>query len=126
MGKSQRDKGKLGEREVAHILQDYGYNGRRTQQFSGKEGTSDVVGLPGFHIEVKRHERYAIREWLQQAEEDARPTDTPCVVFRASREPWRIVMGFKEFLGILRGRDAEIDILRDRIDELEEELQGLD
>ena len=47
MGKAQREKGKRGERELAGILRDYGYDTRRGQQFCGSDGSADVVGLPG-------------------------------------------------------------------------------
>ena len=99
LGKSARNKGKVGEREVVKILKEHGIkNARRTQQFSGKEGTADVEGLDGFHIEVKRQEKLAIEKWHQQACEDARDEETPIVVFRKSGQPWRIVMDFEEFL----------------------------
>ena len=54
MGKAQREKGKRGERELAGILRDYGYNCRRGQQYCGTSGDADVIGLPDVHIEVKR------------------------------------------------------------------------
>ena len=57
MGKAQREKGKRGERELAGILRDYGYDTRRGQQFCGSDGSADVVGLPGIHIECKRVEK---------------------------------------------------------------------
>lgn len=46
MGKMQREKGKRGERELAGILRDYGYNCRRGQQYCGTSGDADVIGLP--------------------------------------------------------------------------------
>ena len=61
MGKSQREKGKRGERELAGRLRDHGYDCRRGQQFCGASGDADVTGLPGIHIECKRVER---SEWL--------------------------------------------------------------
>ena len=50
MGKSQREKGKRGERELAGRLRDHGYDCRRGQQFCGASGDADVTGLPGIHI----------------------------------------------------------------------------
>ena len=48
MGKSQRDKGKRGEQELARVFRDYGFkDAHRTQQFCGRGGESaDVIGLP--------------------------------------------------------------------------------
>ena len=54
MGKSQREKGKRGERELAMKLREYGYDCRRGQQYCGANGDADVLGLPGIHIECKR------------------------------------------------------------------------
>ncbi len=41
MGKAQREKGKRGERELAGILRDYGYDTRRGQQFCGADGSAE-------------------------------------------------------------------------------------
>ena len=62
MGKSQREKGKRGERELAGRLRDHGYDCRRGQQFCGASGDADVTGLPGIHIECKRVERLNLQE----------------------------------------------------------------
>lgn len=51
-GKSQR-KGAHGERELAAVLRQYGYEIRRGGSLSFGE-VPDLVGLPGVHIEVKR------------------------------------------------------------------------
>ena len=71
MGKMQREKGKRGERELAGILQDYGYNCRRGQQYCGAPAMRDVIGLPNVHIEVKRVEDLRLRKALQQSSRDA-------------------------------------------------------
>lgn len=47
-GKRSRNKGKAGERELAGVLRDYGYDCRRGQQFCGSNGDADVVGLPEY------------------------------------------------------------------------------
>ena len=103
MGKMQRNKGKVGEREVANILKEHGYEARRGQQFSGKNGDADVVGLDGFHIEVKRQEAYKIDDWYEQSCSDARSGEIPIVVFRKSRSKWKVIIAFEEFLEVLNG-----------------------
>ena len=60
MGKTSRDKGKRGEREVASLLRSYGYDTHRGQQYHGGKDSPDVVGLPGIHIEVKRTEAFRL------------------------------------------------------------------
>ena len=47
MGKTQREKGKRGERELAGVFREYGYDARRGQQYCGAAGNADVIGLPG-------------------------------------------------------------------------------
>ena len=49
MAVNSRAKGKRAELELSHVLQEYGYNARRGQQFSGANGDADVVGLDGIH-----------------------------------------------------------------------------
>ena len=70
MGKSQREKGKRGERELAKLLKDHGYSCRRGQQYCGSNGDADVVGLPGIHIECKRVERLNLEDAMRQAVDD--------------------------------------------------------
>ena len=66
MSKFSRDKGKRGEREVALILREHGFEARRGQQYCGANGDADVVGVPGLHIEVKRTEKFRMYEALDQ------------------------------------------------------------
>ena len=49
MSKFSRDKGKRGEREVALILREHGFEARRGQQYCGANGDADVV-LSLIHI----------------------------------------------------------------------------
>ena len=83
MSKFSRDKGKRGEREVALILREHGFEARRGQQYCGANGDADVVGVPGLHIEVKRTEKFRMYEALDQAINDAREDELP-VVFTLS------------------------------------------
>lgn len=65
-GKSQR-KGAHGERELAAVLRQYGYEIRRGGSLSFGE-VPDLVGLPGVHIEVKRVERLNVPEAMHQVQ----------------------------------------------------------
>lgn len=105
MGKMQRDKGKEGEREVARILRAHGYaDAHRTAQVRGDTGeAADVIGLPGFHLEVKRQEVLKIEEWWRQAVHDSTFTgDIPVLVFRKNRQDWRVCMDFETFLEVIK------------------------
>ena len=102
MGRKEREKGKRGEREVANILKEHGYDARRGQQFSGKNGDADVVGMDGYHIEVKFCETTKIWEWYEQSRGDARDGEVPFVVFRRSREGWMVALSFEDFLKVIK------------------------
>ena len=99
---NSKQKGKRGELEVAKILREHGYDARRTAQYCGNTGeAADVVGLDGYHIEVKRAEQIKIYDWLHQAERDHKSGDIPVVVFRKNGEPWSVVLDFEDFLKII-------------------------
>lgn len=99
---NSRQKGARGEREVAKILREHGYDARRGQQYSGANGDADVVGIPGIHIEVKRTESFRMYEALQQAVRDARGGEKPVVVHRKNDFPWVAVMDLEDFLQLLK------------------------
>lgn len=83
MGKMSRDKGKRFERQLAGIFRGYGYtDARRTAQYCGNTGdASDVVGLPGIHVEAKHVEKMQLYDWMEQAKRDAAGTGEKPVVF---------------------------------------------
>lgn len=95
---NSRSKGARGEREVAKILRDYGYDCRRGQQYSGANGDADVVGLPGIHIEVKRRERLDIYSAISQAVRDAREGEKPTVFHRKNDCEWLVTMRLGDFM----------------------------
>lgn len=95
---NSRSKGKRGELEAAHLLQKYGYDARRGQQFSGANGDADVVGLPHIHLEVKRVEKLNIDEALDQSVSDARDGETPVVLHRKNRKEWKVTMRFTDWI----------------------------
>lgn len=83
MGKMSREKGKRFERELAKIFRNYGYKtARRTSQYCGQSGdASDVIGLPGIHVEAKHQERMQLYDWIDQAKHDSSGTGNKPVVF---------------------------------------------
>lgn len=106
MGKSQRDKGKRGERELAALLREYGYDCRRGQQYCGGNGDADVVGLPGIHIEAKRAERLNIYDALGQAARDAGPGEIPVVFHRRNNCGWVCILPVEGFMELYREWEA--------------------
>lgn len=95
---NSRDKGKRGELEAAHLLQSYGYDTRRGQQFSGANGDADVVGLPHVHLEIKRVEKLNIDDALSQSVRDAREDEVPVVMHRKNRTDWKITLQFTDWM----------------------------
>ena len=103
MSKTQRGKGKRGEREVAALVRRDGFAGRRTAQYCGNTGdASDVVGMDGVHIEVKRCERTEIGKWMAQAVHDC-GDNVPIVFHRRSLEAWLVTLNAEACLKIITG-----------------------
>ena len=113
MSVNSRRKGAEGEREIARILQAYGYETRRAQQFSGANGDADIVGLPGVHCEIKRVEKLNIDKALQQsirdnfADELRQGIDLIPVVMHRSNDDrkkdstkgvWKVTLTLKDFM----------------------------
>ena len=103
---NSRQKGARGERELAKILRESGYEARRGQQFSGANGDPDVVGLPGFHIECKRVEKLNIDEAMAQSIRDAKKDEIPIVIHRKNNQKWKVPISLEEFLKIIGGQDG--------------------
>ena len=99
MGKSQQRKGAAGERELAALLSAAGYECQRGGSLSFGEVT-DVLGLPGIHIEVKRVEKLNVVEAMEQAIRDSdRMLDgLPALFHRRNRKPWLVTMRMEDWL----------------------------
>lgn len=106
MSKSQREKGKLGERMTANLFKAHGFDdAHRSQQHSGKgESSADVVGVEGLHLEVKLGYQYKrIYEFREQAIRDAEGSgNIPTVICRMDRQPWLAVLDLEDFIGIYK------------------------
>lgn len=102
MSKFSRDKGKRGEREVALILREHGFEARRGQQYCGANGDADVVGVPGLHIEVKRTEKFRMYEALDQAINDAREDELPVVFTRKNNCDWVACLRLDDFMEMFK------------------------
>jgi hypothetical protein len=108
---NSRRKGKDGELEACKVLNAYGYNMRRSQQYSGK-GTSyaggthdvgdpDIIGdLDGLHIEVKRRNRLDAYGYLSQAARDASNDRIPVVMYRSDNHQWITILSLDSFMDL--------------------------
>jgi Holliday junction resolvase len=98
-GRSSKNKGKEGEREVAKLLQAYGFEAKRGVQYQGGTGSPDVAhNMTGFHIEVKRTETLSIYEALKQANADKKPKEDAIVFHRRNGKPWLVILEADAFL----------------------------
>ena len=99
---NSRQKGAAGERELANILKEYGYDTRRGQQYSGINGDADVVGIPGLHIECKRVEKLNLDTALEQSKRDAREGEMPVVIHRKNWQEWKVTLSLDDFIKLYR------------------------
>ena len=102
MAINSKNKGKKGEIELAHKLQEYGYDAKRSVQYNGKDGQADVLGLPNIHIECKRVEKLNIYDAIEQAKRDAKGEDKPAVFHRKNRCNWLVTMELDKFMEIYK------------------------
>lgn len=100
---NSRNKGAVGERELAGVLRDYGFEARRGQQFAGGGDSPDVKSnVPGIHIECKRVEAGNLYNWLAQATRDAAPGKTPVVMHRRNNKEWVAILPLTDYLMLMQ------------------------
>lgn len=92
MSAMQRNKGKTGEREAAGLVRDLtGWDvQRRVRQH---DGDSDLVGVPGWSVEVKRRRSAThadLATWWAQSVAQAGGL-VPVLLYRVDRGAWRAV-----------------------------------
>ena len=98
---NSKQKGKVGELELARKLREFGYNCKRGQQRSGLE-EQDVIGLPGIHIECKRVEKLNIYNAMSQAKGDAKEGEKPTVFWRKNHSEWLVTMRLEDWIELYR------------------------
>ena len=104
---NSRQKGARGERELALTLREYGYEARRGQQFSGKNGDPDVIALPNIHIECKRVEHLNIQDAMDQSRRDARDGEIPVVMHRKNHTKWLVTMDLETWIRLYRDYEGD-------------------
>ena len=98
-----RSKGQRGEREIIDLLQPHvnevsEYNQvepplLQRNQMQSHKGGFDIVGLPGFALEVKRVETEQpgqIAKWWDQAKRQAGKDLEPVLLYRTNKRPWKV------------------------------------
>ena len=105
MAVNSKQKGARFERSLASKLREYGYqDARRTAQYCGNTGdASDVVGLPGLHIEAKHQEKMCLYDWMAQAKRDSEGTGKlPAVFHKKNNAEILVTMTLENFMEVYR------------------------
>ena len=109
-----KDKGARFERLLASKFREYGYDARRTAQYCGNTGdASDVVGLPGIHIEAKHQEAMRLYEWISQAKRDAEAGGEnllPAVFHKKNNAEILVTMTLEDWMNLYREWEAGFDL----------------
>ena len=110
-----KEKGKRFERSLASKFRDHGYtDARRTEQYCGNTGeASDVIGLPGIHVEAKHQEQMRLYEWISQAKRDAAANgkgNLPAVFHKKNNAEILVTMTLGDWFCLYREWEAGTDL----------------
>lgn len=111
---NSKQKGARFERKLASLFREYGYDdSRRTAQYCGNTGdASDVVGLPGIHVEAKHQEQMRLYDWIDQAKRDSKDTgNIPVVFHKKNNAEILVTMQFDSFMKLYK--EYRINILEE-------------
>lgn len=125
-GRRSRAKGAAGEREFFKLSNDavadvdWPFRFRDGDIFKrhpaprhgkGQPDNTDPHGVLPVTIEVKRVEKPQFKRWIDKLQEDARPTQTPVLAWRANQGQWTVMplMNESEWKEYLRWK-----LVRDR------------
>jgi hypothetical protein len=103
MGKMQRTKGQVGEREFAKLIQTtLGVEcARRIEQ---TRDSGHDLDLYDYAIEVKRAKKMSLSGWWDQTARNAAAAGkTPVLAYRLDNQKWQVVMSFRDTLWGYKG-----------------------
>lgn len=100
---NSRRKGAQGERELASVLRQHGYDCHRGMQYKGSPDSPDVVGLPNIHIECKRVEKLNIYDAIDQSRRDSGESELPAVFHRKNNCDWLVTMRLDDWMKLYKG-----------------------
>jgi len=121
MAVNSKQKGARFERQLASRFRDQGYDdARRTAQYCGNTGdASDVVGLPGIHVEAKHQEQMRLYEWMAQAKRDAEAGGKgflPAVFHKKNNAEILVTMTLDDWFNLYREWEAGQALKAERSD----------
>ena len=113
MSVNSKQKGARFERLLASKFREFGYkDARRTAQYCGNTGdASDVVGLPGIHVEAKHCEKMSLYDWMAQAVRDAEAggrCNLPAVFHKKNNADILVTMRLEDWFNLYREWEAGI------------------
>ena len=112
---NSKQKGARFERILAGIFREYGFSdARRTAQYCGNTGdASDVVGLPGIHVEAKHQENMRLYDWIEQARRDAEANGKgllPAVFHKKNNHEILVTMYLDDWMAIYREYESGLEL----------------
>lgn len=112
---NSKQKGARFERLLASKFREEGYNdARRTAQYCGNTGdASDVIGLPGIHVEAKHQEKMELYKWMSQAIRDAEAeggNKLPAVFHKKNNADILVTMRIEDWFNLYREWEAGHDL----------------
>jgi hypothetical protein len=100
-GRYARNKGKRGEREVATILRAHGYDVRRGWQSRAGSDDADVIGVPGWWVEVSIGGANPRRKYAQAVEASAKSGRRPVAITRPDGGEWLATVALCDWLRLV-------------------------
>ena len=112
---NSKQKGARFERILAGIFREYGFSdARRTAQYCGNTGdASDVVGLPGIHVEAKHQENMRLYDWIEQARRDEEANGKgllPAVFHKKNNHDILVTMYLDDWMAIYREYESGLEL----------------
>lgn len=102
MSAMQRRKGASAEREFFGLLSEFLGRPVRRNVDQARNGGADGIEVPGWAIEVKRHESGFREAWWEQARAQANVDNLmPALAYRANRQPWRVRVFLRDVCDVL-------------------------
>lgn len=96
MSMLSRRKGKTGELELRHLLEEQLGPGITRNLQQTRDGGHDIEGVGRFAVEVKRTKTATdalVRSWWTQCERQAAAVQRiPALAYRADRQDWRVLI----------------------------------
>lgn len=103
MGRLQRQRGALTEREIANYLSEQLGTVVKRKLGQARDSGEDI-SVPPFRIEVKRRKKLAVLDFMRQCETGSLPTEIPLVIMRVDGDTRPVVMmRLDQFMPMMQG-----------------------